>query len=307
MRSVVTGKLRGITTAYTAALRAALNANPTASIDEIISSPDVHRMLTDALAGASTAVQISIRAGYRGGQRHARTEAGAESARLGHDAEQATVEAAFLDNILADVAVAFRAAGVDIVDSVRANDDSNADAAARIQAGSEATDRAVRRLSVRITAAAAVAVHRGYTDTQLAIYAHLGAAAPYLSLRKRWVVTSTTPCPACSGLHDTAIGIDEEFDHDETDDPAFNPPRVYRDLQGPPRHPNCRCRIVLEPTEASEQLRTETRRRPPTTARRVSAADIRRMPAARYKALITFLTVTFERLTQLIRKIRDGG
>lgn len=303
VRSVTANKLRSITTAYTAALRAGFNSNPSAGIDEIISSAEAHRMLTDALAGASTAVQTAIRAGYRAGARQARTEAGTDTG--GTEAD----DTAYLDSILADVRTAFAAASIDIVDSVRAADDHTQDPASRVDTAEQATDRAVRRLNVRIAAAAVVAVHRGYTDAQVAGFARLGNTSPYLNLRKRWEVTSTSPCPACAGLHGSIVGVDEEFDHEASDDPGFAPPKVYRDLHGPPRHPNCRCRIVLEPSEASAQLQTEAARRPPAagSSSRLSAADIRRMPSTRYNALMKFLTATYDRLTALIRKIRDGG
>jgi hypothetical protein len=43
-------------------------------------------------------------------------------------------------------------------------------------------------------------------------------------------------------LHGTVVGLTVQFDHVQSF--ATNPPTVYADLQAPPRHPNCGCRLV---------------------------------------------------------------
>jgi hypothetical protein len=63
-------------------------------------------------------------------------------------------------------------------------------------------------------------------------------------LMKRWRTTSTQPCGMCEALDGTMVGINGEFDHQATTDPRDLRP-VWRNLAGPPRHPNCRCRLEL--------------------------------------------------------------
>lgn len=95
-----------------------------------------------------------------------------------------------------------------------------------------------RRVLMRVGHSAGVASQRGYTDATLRSAASLDKAGHVL--RKVWVAqfVNNTPCPECRRLHGTEVGPTEQFD-------AGPSSRVYRDLNGPPRHPRCRCKIVL--------------------------------------------------------------
>jgi hypothetical protein len=61
---------------------------------------------------------------------------------------------------------------------------------------------------------------------------------------KRWIVTSNDPCGMCEALDGTMVGVNGEFDHNATTSEK-DYRRVWRNLLGPPRHPNCRCRLEL--------------------------------------------------------------
>ena len=60
-------------------------------------------------------------------------------------------------------------------------------------------------------------------------------------LRKLWVANfvNNTPCEFCQALHGTEVGLDEDFPTD------LNKLKIYGDLKGPPRHPRCRCRLLI--------------------------------------------------------------
>jgi hypothetical protein len=116
---------------------------------------------------------------------------------------------------------------------------------ARAAAAKAAVLRAGHGLWVRTDAAGAVVVHRGFEDATLAIFARIAEDSPHLAVTKTWQVTSVKPCPACAALDGTTLPAGHEFDHTATTKPQARTPGVYHDLQSPPRHPNCRCRLVL--------------------------------------------------------------
>lgn len=310
VRTLVDAGLRSINTRIGVYLGGAINADPTASGAQVTSDTRVHAALVDALAQARASVEGSIRAGYRAAVRAGLGAAAAEAGELGFDASDVETGAGTLEAILRDVGAAFAAARLDIVDSARVaidGVDGPDQAAARVLVAAAAVDRATRRLGVRVKAAAAVAVHQGYTDGQAAVHDALAAAQPYLTLTKRWEVRSANPCPACAALHGTSVALDADFDATATVDATWTPPRPWRGtLGGPPRHPNCRCRIVLDLSPASGQLRAEIGTPGPARAGTLSAADIRRMDKARYTALTGYLDAALTRLQALLKEIRDG-
>lgn len=62
--------------------------------------------------------------------------------------------------------------------------------------------------------------------------------------QKMWVSRmDESSCSACKALHGSIRPVLVEFSHSAGERSL----RVYRDLLGPPRHPNCRCRLVAVP------------------------------------------------------------
>lgn len=297
-------QLRAVTRQAGATVRAAGRRLPGASGAEVTSDAAVHAAFSSALGAARSATDAALRAGFRAaahaGHSAVHDRLGDGRTGAGQRELDADLDTGYLDAVLADVSAAFDTARVDLPESVRAAIDAGSDPA-------DAADRAVRRLGVRVYAAATVAVNRGYTEGQLAAHTTLAADAGYLGRVKRWEVTSDTPCPACAALHGSELGVDEPFDADAGSSGRWTAPRVYRDLQGPPRHPNCRCRLVLGLTAASTQLRQQISRPGPDLPTFLSAADIRRLPAVQYQALVAFLTAANTRLAALLQEIRDGG
>lgn len=96
------------------------------------------------------------------------------------------------------------------------------------------------------------AAHEGYSQAQLA------QVPAGMAVKKMWVANFAQdpkrgPCLTCIALHGTVVGLHEQFPHGLTY--AKKPLGVYQGvLAGPPRHPNCRCRLVLitEPTEPTK-------------------------------------------------------
>ena len=306
VRDLIATQLRVITVTATAHLDTVIRANPAASGAEISADAAVYTATTAALDAARTATQATVRAGWRAAYSLGVASAAAQVDDLGRDATTPTDDESYLSALLGDITAAFSGARLDITDAVRTAHDGAATPDGRVTATGDAVDRAVRRLGVRVTAAAVMAVHRGFTDAQTAVFTDLADSAPWMRLTKRWEVRSTNPCPACAALDGTQVGLDETFDATATDD-GSTPPRVYRDLHGPPRHPNCRCRIVLEPSVATAKLRAQTTRAAPGAPVHLSATQVRLMPTPAYTALNRFLSAALTRLQALLKEIDGGG
>ncbi len=104
---------------------------------------------------------------------------------------------------------------------------------------SDRGDVAKRRAISRIEHSAGVASTRGYTDAVLEASRELEDFG--FRLRKLWVANfvNNTPCEFCQALHGVEVDLDESFPTDR------NVLKVYGDLKGPPRHPRCRCRLLI--------------------------------------------------------------
>lgn len=104
---------------------------------------------------------------------------------------------------------------------------------------SERGETARRRAISRIEHSAGVAATRGYTDSTLENSRELRDFGYFL--RKLWIANfvNNEPCDFCKALHGKEVDLDESFPTDS------NLLKVYGDLKGPPRHPRCKCRLVV--------------------------------------------------------------
>ena len=104
---------------------------------------------------------------------------------------------------------------------------------------SDRTDAYRRRIISRVAHSAGVAATRGYTDAVLDANRELEDFG--FRLRKLWVANfvNNTPCEFCQALHGVEVDLDEDFPTD------VNRLKIYGDLKGPPRHPRCKCRLVI--------------------------------------------------------------
>ena len=313
VRSLVAARMQQLRTGYGAHLAVAVREGTDLSGTELLSRAGLSAALVTALAGAQAGALTAIRAGHRAAGTVARTSVERELATQGFQPpEQDRTDSVYLAAVLAGLAAAFATAILDIQNTVRAAFDAvtgtaTVVAAARVLTTREALGRAVRRLGVRVTAAATSAVHRGYTDAQNTAYTAYDNTHAYLRVTKRWQVQSVNPCAYCLALHGTVVDIGAEFDRTlgPTDRPHLP---VFRDLLGPPRHVNCRCRLVFEVGAAGAQVRDRvTTAAPGPATARMSAADVRRLPADQFRALLSFFAVSARRLRTLIRRAHAGG
>lgn len=239
--------IAAIAAAFAAALAAVL-ASPAALFAtgfELLSDPTVNTAVRSNIDRARERVAARIAAGYAAGGQVALARARRS---LGDDVPAELPELdTTADQLGRDIDTMFRHAEADLSNTVRvAYDGVQGDDAPRVRTivTRQALADAAARLQQRAGAAAGTAVNQGASDAQQAIWRAYQNRTGVLGLRKRWVVTAADPCGMCAALHGTVVAVDAEFDHAATDDDRDWRP-VWRNLLGPPRHPNCRCQLEL--------------------------------------------------------------
>lgn len=124
----------------------------------------------------------------------------------------------------------------------------------------ESVQRVTADLARRNLLSTQVAGRRAYHESMMATYEAV-AQAEGLLVAKQWVTTfSPGTCAMCSALHGSVVTLKGNFDKGASlNGKAI---KVYRDLQAPPRHPNCRCTLV--PVLLREDTPKSPRSRQPT-------------------------------------------
>lgn len=211
----------------------------------LLSLATLHNTIVSSLAVANNKVRAAIQSGYTSA---AHTTFAKLAAELGDDAPTALPELGDnLDRLVADVDTMFGHAQTDLQNGIAGAFDGVQGpnpTAARIVAIKQAVENSQARTTQRAQAAAGNSVQQGATDAEQAIFNQYQQNTGIPGLLKRWVVTSNNPCGMCDALDGALVGINGEFDHSaSTNEKDYR--RVWRNLLGPPRHPNCRCRLEL--------------------------------------------------------------
>jgi hypothetical protein len=161
-------------------------------------------------------------------------------------------------------------------------------AAVRTRRSSSADDveKARRRALLRIKHSAGVATTRGYTDGL--IQAHVELEDLGFKVVKVWMANfeNNTPCRYCRALHGTQRGLQETFQVQVKEGTRL---AIYRDLQGPPRHPQCQCYLailIITLENAFEPINVDA---PADPEDETSAAAVRNLPLAVFRAIIAAL------------------
>lgn len=218
---------------------------------ELLSRKDVATGTRRAWDTAKASSRTTVNAGYEAASQLALTRAQRDMQAVGHEVPSTLPDlGGTLDQILRDVDTAYGHAETDLGNTVRDAFDgvSGPDAeAARKLVVAKAVEQAGNRLSQRLGAAAATAVHQGSSDTQQAIWDEFTMINPYVKVVKVWRVTAADPCGMCAALDGTRVAVRDEFDYQAgADTKDFR--TVWRNLLGPPRHPHCRCQLELVTT-----------------------------------------------------------
>jgi hypothetical protein len=298
--------------------------NPHGGSAGLLGRPDVHAVLQDAMASAREVAEEAVREAWGG---HPQTP--------------------YLYWLLNDVAQAYGSLSVLRADIRRAWDGVVAEPFVKgvTPPGANPVMEAAQRrasdvlhailgygasLALRSQLSAEVASVAAQTEAVLAQGAELEQAGeqPY----KRWLCSSSPPddrtCHWCRALHWMTIPLNASF---PAGDPAdltghgrlTHPPRLYHGvLPGPPRHPRCRCRVVVvHLREAVRSGHSDSQEASPgelaaapgaggtapsmVTPGFLAASDVRALPDDQYEALEAFLEASAHELGQALARLRE--
>lgn len=236
--------------------------NPDKPPEAVLHRPDVLQALDTELHDTHVKLASLATASYQASMRLARSKLEQEYAHLGY--EPPAVElwpSGYLTGVLADLDRAMDDAKTDILNLASAAYRGVSTPASyhqrpggvanvtrelgrlRALAVAAAVNVAMQRLDLRVRGVMSVLVTKGQSEIQLDSYEQFGREHPTLRLGKQWQTTSDHPCDMCQALEGTVIGLDQQFSHTATI--GRKPIAVFRDLYGPPRHPQCQCELVL--------------------------------------------------------------
>lgn len=135
----------------------------------------------------------------------------------------------------------------------------------------------------RIQHSAGVASQRGYTDQLIASYTELEDFG--LEIRKYWVANfvNNVPCPACTRLHGTYVGLHESFKVESGE------PEVYRDLMGPPRHPRCKCALYMFVMTLENAFESPDFEQPQNSPSMMTTDDVKKMSKGIFSSVVAAL------------------
>ena len=303
--------------AYAARYLALLTENnPKGTAASLLARPDVEAVLRDALDQGRQAAEDAVRQAW-GSAPH--TE--------------------YLDWLLADVEVAYRSLAMlraDIRDAWASvpqaafqpgvtppgTNPSMAAAHRRAEAVSTAVASYGAGIALRNSLSVEVALTASRTAREIAGGEQLERTGQ--QVWKEWRCSKSPPdertCHWCRALHGMAIPLSASFPAGTPTDLTGHgrltrPPRLYhRVLKGPPRHPRCRCRIVVvthlprvpSGTSGSQERASEgTGDAAPNMSAPgfLAATDIREMPEDRFQALIHFLEAAVHELGQVVGRL----
>lgn len=154
--------------------------------------------------------------------------------------------------------------------------------------GSAATRRAI----LNIQLSASVAAERGYTD-QITDGAKQLRDFGY-QLKKTWAADydDNEPCSQCDDLNGTVIEYDSQFPHHSA--------KVYINLQGPPAHPRCHCRVVLLISALENGFDSIDLKRPSTSSAPtlISSTQVKKIS----RSMLTSIKAVLRSIISLARK-----
>lgn len=161
---------------------------------------------------------------------------------------------------------------------------------------SERSEKDFRRAVFRMQLSAGVAAQRGYTDSLIESYSLM--AADGREVRKVWMTNTVdnVPCAECTRLHGTEVGLHENFPV-----PTKSSLKVYKNLQGPPRHPNCKCYLVIlvvDLENVNETLDVDNPTQAPTS---MTTDDVKKLPKKLFDAIIFTLQTIKKKVKRFFR------
>lgn len=311
-RTQVQAAYGSFSTKFAVLLTRVVKNNPMSSADDVLKREDITEALQAVFDQAQQSSRQAIKAAFVSASALGQQAIQSDLSKLGVSAgTPEPLDMAYLNHVLEDLDRNIVAAAEQVVQATIAAWDQPLPASYheggtstnplrdqsknRAAAVAKALDKIRADAQLRTELGASVVAQRSFSDAQEASLKSALAVNPGAHLRKIWLAQfkGNNPCPSCAELHGTIVEVGEEFPHG-----SFNLP-VYRDLMGPPRHPNCRCRqapfldgLSPKPVTSVEQAQAA---KPPV---QMTSAQVRQMSGSRYSALVAALRAAFKALSR---------
>lgn len=235
-----------------------IQRNNSSTVEDILHRSDVETAFAKALDRSRISVVKIIEQAFADGAAVGIAQAKEEAKLLGVDIDEPSLKSSpYLKSLVKDVREqsydmerrAFEAFQK-LSDSSRFEDDPKQSTQQRREKSlrrsrwvAESVLKALGPVVSRSSASAAVAVQRGMTEGHAQAYA---SVSKEWKLSKVWVANfsdpAKPPCPTCTALHGAEVPLNGKFSVKQS---YATPPKVYIDLYGPPRHPHCRCVLLI--------------------------------------------------------------
>ena len=235
--------------------------NNSSTVEEILIRKDVEDAFTASLVSARTSATKIVEEAFQKGVALGIAQAKEEASLFGLEADINSdfPSSTYLSSLLSDISRHSREmedAAIEAFyesyrdkgfkdDTGKTTQQRREESTTRSRLMASSVIRAIGPVSTRSSASATVAVQRGMTEAHLYAYRDISKGN---RLTKVWIANfsdpSKPPCPTCTALHGTEVPFAQSFSSSQTFS-SSKPPGVYKDLQGPPRHPNCRCVIIV--------------------------------------------------------------
>lgn len=208
--------------------------NPKADIADLLARPDVQQALSLPFTVASQDTARIITDAWNSGVTIGQSHALSDLSDLGMTAPSlGDVATTTLDSLLTDAEANAQAARERLVGAI-----TGAQPGKVLEGLQSALDDLRRRAVLGVDAARTM----GSTEAQLGVYEQAQKESGQ-QIRLLWVTHfRPTTCATCAALHGKNIPLGGTF----SDTATFSgkAPKTYLPLAGPPRHPNCGCRVV---------------------------------------------------------------
>lgn len=159
------------------------------------------------------------------------------------------------------------------------------------------TETDLRRLRFRSWLSVQGAYRFGLTEGLIASASDLEKQGAVL--KKIWMTNVSpdhSPCAHCLSLHGTERSLHEEFDHG-----GAGSPNLYVALAGPPRHPNCRCYIILYVATLDTVISIQRPSASVLEDQFMSSKDVKRLPKHVFVSVVTTMRLIAGKLKGAIR------
>lgn len=293
--------IQGSLAEFTQHMMLVIKTNPTASISELLTRPDVYAQLTSSLVTAQQAAQSAVQ----------------QAALL-----SGSTPSPYQQSIAQDVNDAYSQAPQQIKTAVTRAFHSipshefevGVDQPGTNPVSQAAHDRAAAVHAAMVSQSASLALRNGLSVDVAGARSHTDATLQDAQQRQDsgedvWLQWNSRKqpgitCPWCWDLDGQRVKPGEQFQHPQPIGKRKAPKLYQGTLHGCPLHPNCECWITIE--SSGQQAATEPADTSPQHAY-ISSVQIAEMSEEKYHGLLSFLHSALHELGQVLSRLLGGA